>query len=584
MPITPRFSLSQTADVVTIIINTPHVRVSATTLEVVVDGDIFHFYSSPYLLRLTLPGRLVDDIESGREAKAEYDISRDNGTVTVTAYKDEEDVGIWAELDLVGRLVVGADKQRNDRKDRSAGLTIEVIASECTDGPSCSLNGNGTTSGSATEGVASELLHLTAPRYGFLGLFHSVFTDLAREGLSHEMMEIPNPDQVPEEERRAMRLEAEGKKFNPDRYLEDLLLDMEKNHGGEGEGGSDMVYDEATAMIPHWMHRREAQADSINKLSQDLNGLSVDLEPRQSPMVLDILTELTSDETHLLGSIPPSHVPSIDMTNLTEAQVRSVLLTLIDILFAYAYDHRTTGGEPTVESSWSISILSPSLSWFEQYGAGKIGRSSDIVDSVADVLAWSTRRALIYPYLRSYSLAALAANDASMILQQGKRMVLRCLLQIRTIMENSTSHYLFNKLWIDPIIFWAQNVSHTTISAFAAEARKHTEEMQSDTTLWKCRLGLELQELEDIFMNEGSSEEANESESDDSVEDSSEDESDAKLSGIVCAQEETSSDLLRVPGNEETSVSLRVEDKLNLQRTEREIKSNKPLIEVLSSS
>merc|ERR1719263_2123642 len=82
--------------------------------------------------------------------------------------------------------------------------------------------------------------------------------------------------------------------------------------------------------------------------------------------------------------------------------------------------------------------------------------------------------------------------------------------------------------------------------------------MQSDTTLWKCRLGLELQELEDIFMNEGSSEEANESESDDSVEDSSEDESDAKLSGIVCAQEETSSDLLRVPGNEETSVNLKV--------------------------
>lgn len=44
---------------------------------------------------------------------------------------------------------------------------------------------------------------------------------------------------------------------------------------------------------------------------------------------------------------------------------RKVLLGLADVLFAYAYDHRTTGGEPTVESGWTVAVLSPLLSWLE---------------------------------------------------------------------------------------------------------------------------------------------------------------------------------------------------------------------------
>lgn len=42
-----------------------------------------------------------------------------------------------------------------------------------------------------------------------------------------------------------------------------------------------------------------------------------------------------------------------------------MLLGLADILFAYAYDHRTTGGDPSVESAWTVATLSPLLSWLE---------------------------------------------------------------------------------------------------------------------------------------------------------------------------------------------------------------------------
>lgn len=44
---------------------------------------------------------------------------------------------------------------------------------------------------------------------------------------------------------------------------------------------------------------------------------------------------------------------------------RRVLLGLADVLFAYAYDHRTTGGDATVESAWTVAVLSPLLSWLE---------------------------------------------------------------------------------------------------------------------------------------------------------------------------------------------------------------------------
>ncbi|CAN0602372.1 unnamed protein product, partial [Ectocarpus sp. 12 AP-2014] len=47
------------------------------------------------------------------------------------------------------------------------------------------------------------------------------------------------------------------------------------------------------------------------------------------------------------------------------AEERRVLLGLADILFAYAYDHRTTTGDATVESPWTVAVLSPLLSWLE---------------------------------------------------------------------------------------------------------------------------------------------------------------------------------------------------------------------------
>jgi protein SHQ1 len=50
---------------------------------------------------------------------------------------------------------------------------------------------------------------------------------------------------------------------------------------------------------------------------------------------------------------------------LDENDIKEVLYSMVDILFASCYNCRTTLGENTVESCWSINKLSSTLSWFQ---------------------------------------------------------------------------------------------------------------------------------------------------------------------------------------------------------------------------
>lgn len=50
---------------------------------------------------------------------------------------------------------------------------------------------------------------------------------------------------------------------------------------------------------------------------------------------------------------------------LDSNETTKVSLGLVDILFASCYNHRTTMGENTVESGWTINKLSSTLCWFQ---------------------------------------------------------------------------------------------------------------------------------------------------------------------------------------------------------------------------
>ncbi|KAL7524463.1 hypothetical protein ACHAXR_002041, partial [Thalassiosira sp. AJA248-18] len=540
MPITPRYNLTQTSTHVHIEVSIPHVRVSTSTLDlVIVDGTELHLYAPPtYLLKLTLPGRVLDEdavetslaacaaattttsggsnvvvavvgdddncIENGKGCsttneestipnytnanqiiwtkedlpKLQYNPEKNHGTLVVILRKEEDDY--WQDLDLLGRLQQPTHNQREKMLQATTStrttttknpLVQEVgIDDDCKEEEAVEEATANNESASTTE-VMGDLLSINqkrSPTYGLFQHFSNVFRDYAREGLAHEMLECPNPDEVydnnngenndndtlemeQQQNRREMRLEMENEKFDADRYLSDLYVEEE----------GDMIFDSAMMMTPHWMMETTTTATSSSSSSLQTNsndGSSVvetitdqlsKLSTTSDNDNNEVAPFFTSEESHLLATLPYQKNSPDQQLLLTAEQKRAAFLSLTDIFFAYAYDHRTTYGESTVESSWTVMILSPSLSWLENYNPP--------YDTLVDVLRYNIRRSLIYPYLRSYTLSTkIVVEDVCRILLGGRRMILRCLLQVHRIMEKSESHYLFNKMYVHPLIGWIQ--------------------------------------------------------------------------------------------------------------------------------
>ena len=111
----------------------------------------------------------------------------------------------------------------------------------------------------------------------------------------------------------------------------------------------------------------------------------------------------------------------------------------------------------------------------------------------------------------------------------GRRVLLRCLLQIHDIFDKSEAHYLFNKLYLNQIICWLQLIEDDVLVSFATNVRMSVE---NPNVLSKDQLGLALVLFEnDAFNNEEMSdteevEDTSEEVEPQSNDDSSEDEDD----------------------------------------------------------
>ena len=90
--------------------------------------------------------------------------------------------------------------------------------------------------------------------------------------------------------------------------------------------------------------------------------------------------------------------------------------------FGWAYDHRTTMGDHTVESAWTVSALSATLSF--------LARHRTVYEAVVACL----RRAIAYPLHRMWALAEAVLDDTRAIFRMGKRAVLKCLLDTRSLL------------------------------------------------------------------------------------------------------------------------------------------------------
>lgn len=130
-----------------------------------------------------------------------------------------------------------------------------------------------------------------------------------------EIIDLPRPDETPVNLRRNLREKHESSSFNVVHYIAEYLEPEQIEECIQFKAGWEVVSEKDVAF---------------------------------SEKEIDILKELPNKE-YLLD----------------DKEILNVSLGLVDILFGFCYNHRTTLGESTVESGWTVAKLSSSLSWFE---------------------------------------------------------------------------------------------------------------------------------------------------------------------------------------------------------------------------
>jgi hypothetical protein len=149
-------------------------------------------------------------------------------------------------------------------------------------------------------------------------------------------------------------------------------------------------------------------------------------------------------------------------------------------------------------------------------------------------------RTLIYPYFHNLEFAIHVWNQVCEILQfpsDATKCVIRCMLQVRTILEQSELYYLGNKLYIDPYLAWLQRRTAPIPSEVLVEHIRHTISGQSTSSL-KETIGLRLIESEQLLLHEDH--EGNDTSDGENSSSTSSDDDDDDEEGEVDSDDETS--------------------------------------------
>ncbi|MCP9263616.1 Protein shq1-like protein [Dirofilaria immitis] len=157
---------------------------------------------------------------------------------------------------------------------------------------------------------------------------------------------------------------------------------------------------------------------------------------------------------------------------------KTIALSLIDILFAYLYDMRTTCGSiPLNPVCWTIAKLSPTLSYLVRWRTVK--------ESMVGVV----RRSLCFPLYRHWNLSMKILDDLKFLLDKGKVSLLQCLVDVHVILSTSGDYrYLLNDLFITDYCLWIQYVSDDILLWLQHEL--------NDLILRKSDIMLDLEDVE----------------------------------------------------------------------------------------
>ncbi|CAL7944616.1 unnamed protein product [Xylocopa violacea] len=417
--LTPRFEITQTDTEVAITIHAPYANIKDT--EVYVDGIDFRFYSTPYYLRLKLPG----EIEENDSSFGSYDCEKGDFSLKFSKVVKGE---YFENLDMISTLLAPPKKKNTivpnievignpsanseDINDASKEHEFPGVG-EDTNGDEWYMHQN-----NPTESVP--LLPI-APKYGFANKISGALAAFESAWIK-EIIDLPMPDATPHSERKRLREKREIFNFNEEHYLADLM-----------QPGCIEPY---ISFVAEW--------DTLDKENVSFNETEIDL-----------LKELPNKE-YLLDN----------------EETHKLLLSLVDILFASCYNHRTTLGENTVESSWTINKLSSTLCWFDDFSDAE------------EVVKACFRRSVCYPLFRNWNLSEKVFEDVKKVIKLGKKYIIKRFCEIHSLFNNSCEpRYILNQLYIKDYLIWLQQINDSLIESLEsliANIQLSKEDIQLD--------------------------------------------------------------------------------------------------------
>ncbi|KXS10988.1 SHQ1-domain-containing protein [Gonapodya prolifera JEL478] len=440
----PKFRLSQDAHAVTLVLHVPFIRTQEIELDVS-DGNIIRFHAKPYFLRIHLPGRVAEEEE---RHTANYDIGSGELTVRIPKECPGED---FKDLDLLTKLLVSPKSNEASSKG-TPRPAIEVLGSDevrlpdSDDEDSDDEDGSVDIDWSFPQSVPEDEKLLPQQTYGFNSAYAGVGPQL-RE-VAFEVVECASEEifGLPKDKRTEQRREMEDASFDEDHYIADLANEQDIAHIFEWN--------------PPWADTSNTAIDQSGAASSDTktSPLLADVTSQMDNLSLNSETKsewdstFTEKENRALTLLPKKEYILHDK--------RATYLSLIDILFAYCYDLRTTEGEHTVESAWTICKISSTLCWDARF------------PSLPSLLATSFRRSLAYPLYRSWRLSLLVLDDVRSVLKLGKRAVLKCLLDMKEVMDRHEAAYLVGRLWVDDYCVWVQSASDKRLRSLYDDVTK----------------------------------------------------------------------------------------------------------------
>jgi protein SHQ1 len=161
------------------------------------------------------------------------------------------------------------------------------------------------------------------------------------------------------------------------------------------------------------------------------------------------------------------------LTRVLIENAKDLYLNLPPLIYAILYDRVTMGNQPTPESPWTISRLTPTLSSLAPvYLLPTTTKPISLLPPLKQIKIALVRRTLTYPLYRTLPLTEKLWNETAHILNGGKRGVIRLFLGARMLFMESEDWSIYNRVVWEDYIIWLQGSKDRVLAVVGKEMEK----------------------------------------------------------------------------------------------------------------